>query len=249
MEADESSKSGQRNSLSSPKSANAGSSGNTSVQTEGSATGSHCSPTTDITSGTVEQPQQQDSKEEPSSKHKKKKKKKKKSSDGSTTNIPSAPSTTTSGTPGSVRQSGDGVPQSNLQQELEWCIAQLELGLLRENATKQQKQENEKYVRSLRSEKTPLPRKRQLMKNLFGDYRSRMVREPIPRYSHSQDPVPSISCVNRSVESGGKFFRRSVQKVSGEERVNGECPGEVGVNVETAESGNTFCFDFDVEPH
>lgn len=32
-------------------------------------------------------------------------------------------------------------------------------------------------IRTLRSEKTPLPRKRQLMRSLFGDYRAQMDAE------------------------------------------------------------------------
>lgn len=32
-------------------------------------------------------------------------------------------------------------------------------------------------IRSLRSDSTPLPRKRQLMRSLFGDYRARMEAE------------------------------------------------------------------------
>lgn len=32
-------------------------------------------------------------------------------------------------------------------------------------------------IRALRSERTPLPRKRQLMRSLFGDYRSKMEAE------------------------------------------------------------------------
>lgn len=34
-------------------------------------------------------------------------------------------------------------------------------------------------LRSLRSERTPLPRKRQLMRTLFGDYRARMEAESL----------------------------------------------------------------------
>ena len=94
---------------------------------------------------------------------------------------------------------------SSFAQELEWCIAQLEVGILRSDATKTQKQENKKYIRCLRSEKTALPRKRQLMKSLFGDYRSKIAREPV-----FPAPLPSMSHTrDKSVESKGKFFRKA----------------------------------------
>ena len=187
------------------------------------------------------------------SKNKKKKKKKKSELSASKTK-----SVSTSATPAGVSKTvSSALPQSNLQEELEWCIAQLELGLSRTDATKSQKVENEKFIRSLRSQKTPLPRKRQLMRNLFGDYRTRMVQEPIPRYFQTRDSVPSVSCVKNAVtESEGRFFRRSVlnkSKAPGAERVNGDCSSVNGVNGESAvrlksENTNTFCFNFEIQP-
>ena len=73
----------------------------------------------------------------------------------------------------------------------------------RSDETKVQKQENKKHIRCLQSEKTALPRKRQLMKNLFGDYRSKMAREPLL-------PAASASISSsKSVESKGRFVRKA----------------------------------------
>ena len=142
-------------------------------------------------------------------------------------------------------------PASGLEHELEWCIAQLEVGLLRSDASKSQKQENDKYVRLLRSEKTALPRKRQIMKNLFGDYRSRLIREPLPRYTTQTASAPSISQVREksSIESKGRFFKKSVHLSYGND------DGAVGVTGDSdlrgggkTEPTSTFCFNFEVEP-
>ena len=190
---------------------------------------------------------------------KNKKKKKKKKSSGSSTGDPSSsptssPASTISAASSSAAGQTSSSPQSNFQQELEWCVAQLQIGLSRRDTTKSQTQENEKYIRNLRSEKTPLPRKRQIMKNLFGDYRTRMVREPVPRYQETSESVPRISCGRSLAESGGKFFRRSVQsdhKLSRVEGVNGEGISENGVNCESelkGTSGTNFCFNFEVQP-
>lgn len=64
-----------------------------------------------------------------------------------------------------------------LARELAWCVEQLELGLRTQKPTPKQKEQAVGAIRTLRSEKTPLPRKRQLMRSLFGDYRAQMDAE------------------------------------------------------------------------
>uniref|UniRef100_Q9H7E9-2 Isoform 2 of UPF0488 protein C8orf33 n=1 Tax=Homo sapiens TaxID=9606 RepID=Q9H7E9-2 len=64
-----------------------------------------------------------------------------------------------------------------LAQELAWCVEQLELGLKRQKPTPKQKEQAIGAIRTLRSKRTPLPRKRQLMHSLFGDYRAQMEAE------------------------------------------------------------------------
>lgn len=69
---------------------------------------------------------------------------------------------------------------SSFEEELEWCIIQLELGLSPPTSSVQKK-ETEQNLKKLRSSKTPFPRKRQLMKSIFGDYRSKMADEPLTK--------------------------------------------------------------------
>ncbi|XP_055461687.1 LOW QUALITY PROTEIN: UPF0488 protein C8orf33 homolog [Psammomys obesus] len=64
-----------------------------------------------------------------------------------------------------------------LARELAWCVEQLELGLKRQKPTPKQEEQALGAIRTLRSEKTPLPQKRQLMRSLFGDYRAQMDAE------------------------------------------------------------------------
>jgi hypothetical protein len=92
------------------------------------------------------------------------------------------------------------------EEQVEWCIGQLKLGLHCRDATKTQKDSNEKNIRTLRSLKVPMPRKRQLMRSLFGDYRSKMMTTPLPAAS-ARAKVPCLRVVEREIaEDCGKFF-------------------------------------------
>ncbi|XP_033698789.1 UPF0488 protein C8orf33 homolog [Lagenorhynchus albirostris] len=64
-----------------------------------------------------------------------------------------------------------------LARELAWCVEKLELGLKMQRPTPKQKEQALGAIRTLRSQRTPLPRKRQLMHSLFGDYRAQMEAE------------------------------------------------------------------------
>lgn len=64
-----------------------------------------------------------------------------------------------------------------LARELAWCVEQLELGLKMQRPSQKQKEQAIGAIRTLRSERIPLPRKRQLMRSLFGDYRAQMEAE------------------------------------------------------------------------
>ena len=130
-----------------------------------------------------------------------------------------------------------GSDSSTLEQELDWCIGQLELGLLRRGASKPQKQENERHMKLLRSSKTPLPRKRQVMRSLFGDYRTKMKSQPLPA---TQQTAVNITAVGRKTyETTGRFYKGSVSHTQ---------PAEDSSVAITAVLPTTeFCFNFDIE--
>nr|XP_054513175.1 UPF0488 protein C8orf33 homolog isoform X1 [Pan troglodytes] len=93
------------------------------------------------------------------------------------------PSVANGGEKASEKLAPEEVPLSaeaqaqQLAQELAWCVEQLELGLKRQKPTPKQKEQAIGAIRTLRSKRTPLPRKRQLMHSLFGDYRAQMEAE------------------------------------------------------------------------
>ncbi|KAM7038553.1 UPF0488 protein C8orf33 homolog isoform 3-T4 [Acridotheres tristis] len=64
-----------------------------------------------------------------------------------------------------------------LRKEVDWCVNQLELGLKTQKPTPRQAEEALRAIRTLRSDKAPLVKKRQLMRAMFGDYRKKMQEE------------------------------------------------------------------------
>ena len=106
---------------------------------------------------------------------------------------------------------GDPSPSSpgtsSLDEELAWCVSQLELGLQRKGVSKEQKDHNILLIRRLQSEKTPLPKKRALMRTTFGDYRAKMRESPLPQVT-----VPQfISTQQKGVGSAGRVYRMSTR--------------------------------------
>ncbi|XP_006879465.1 PREDICTED: UPF0488 protein C8orf33 homolog [Elephantulus edwardii] len=95
-----------------------------------------------------------------------------------------------------------------LARELAWCIEQLELGLRTQKPNRRQKEQATGAIRLLRSEKTPLPRKRQLMHSFFGDYRAQIEEE-------HQETLRAIRAAVRSaqVQPVGEACRRKSRKV------------------------------------
>ena len=151
---------------------------------------------------------------------------------------------TVSGVP--VRPSTDQSQGSSEQkcytfeEQVEWCIGQLELGLLRSDATKAQKDSNEKNMKTLRSTKVAIPRKRQLMRSLFGDYRSKMISTPLPKGVRTSAKQPCVSAVEKDVaEDCGKFFRYKQSHFKSLEDTQ-------GVNSHSEEQ-QLFSFDFIVD--
>ncbi|TKC44270.1 hypothetical protein EI555_001712, partial [Monodon monoceros] len=76
-----------------------------------------------------------------------------------------------------LSREGWSLGAEQLVRELAWCVEKLELGLKMQRPTPKQKEQALGAIRTLRSQRTPLPRKRQLMRSLFGDYRAQMEAE------------------------------------------------------------------------
>ncbi|XP_027807875.2 UPF0488 protein C8orf33 homolog [Marmota flaviventris] len=95
-----------------------------------------------------------------------------------------------------------------LARELAWCVEQLELGLKMQRPTPKQKEQAIGAIRTLQSQRTPLPRKRQLMHSLFGDYRAQMEAE-------WQESLRALRAAARSaqVQPVGEAFRKKSQRI------------------------------------
>ena len=117
----------------------------------------------------------------------------------------------------------------SLEQELEWCIQQIQIGLTssKPKLTQSQRKEAESLSKKLSSSKTPLPRKRQLMHSNFGNYRQKMKEQPL---------TPSVqpSLTTSHTIDNGQFYRMSSKNNTVSEANN------------TAES-SAFRFNFSVD--
>ncbi|XP_048214956.1 UPF0488 protein C8orf33 homolog [Perognathus longimembris pacificus] len=110
--------------------------------------------------------------------------------------------------------------------ELAWCVEQLELGLKMQRSTPKQKEQAIGAIRTLRSEKAPLPRKRQLMRSLFGDYRAQMEAE-------WQEALRALrtAALSAQVQSVGEATRKKSGRVcrprlTGKAKSTLDSPGE-----------------------
>ncbi|XP_055711115.1 UPF0488 protein CG14286 [Phlebotomus papatasi] len=76
-----------------------------------------------------------------------------------------------------AEESSSQVVENNAELELCWCIQKLELSLSSGMLSQKLAQDAEKTLRILKGANQPLVKKRQVMRNAFGDYRAQMARE------------------------------------------------------------------------
>ncbi len=123
----------------------------------------------------------------------------------------------------------DGYKLSTFEDELTWCLSQLQIGVQTSRTEKQQKSSCEKNYKTLLSAKTPLARKRQLMRSLFGDYRSKMKSNPLAPSSGAAKVV--VAKIDSS-----RYFRQAFAKSNVDQ----------GDTSSTSTNNGTFLFDFDI---
>ncbi|NXH12781.1 CH033 protein, partial [Bucco capensis] len=99
-----------------------------------------------------------------------------------------------------------------LWKEVDWCVEQLELGLKTQKPTAKQAEEALRAIRTLRSDKAPLARKRQLMRTMFGDYRKKMEEECCKELRLMEAAVRSARVVEVQSQECNKsqFIRKSL---------------------------------------
>ncbi|XP_026559978.1 uncharacterized protein LOC113438701 [Pseudonaja textilis] len=124
-------------------------------------------------------------------------------------------------------------PKPTFQDELEWCITQLETGLLRLNPTPQQADETRHILKVLRSRKAPLVKKRQMMRHVFGDYRLKMAEENERTAKAGVTPMQVEMQQGNSLPSGSMMYRKQ----------QSSSPSEASTSL-LASSDNSFQFNF-----
>ena len=150
--------------------------------------------------------------------------------------------------PSAEHQNSAATNHSTFEQELNWCIGQLELGLVRPNATKRQKEDNERHIKILSSSKTHLPRKRQIMKNLFGDYRAKMKTQPLPDRFQSMKKPEIGSVEKETMEATGVFYKLSSVQAHKSKRteLTSTNPKSLRSTTGLGLEGNEFQFNFQI---
>ncbi|NXS33230.1 CH033 protein, partial [Pomatostomus ruficeps] len=100
-----------------------------------------------------------------------------------------------------------------LRKEVDWCVNQLELGLKTQKPTAKQAEEALRAIRTLRSAKAPLVKKRQLMRAMFGDYRKKMQEELCRELKLMETAAKSARIVELKgsiLNKNGQFIRKSL---------------------------------------
>ncbi|XP_062915557.1 UPF0488 protein C8orf33 homolog [Mobula hypostoma] len=103
--------------------------------------------------------------------------------------------------------------EEQLRREVDWCIEQLELGLRSQKSSQKQVDEALCACRTLRSEKAPLVKKRQVMRSIFGDYRSRMEEERQKQLKLMRAATRSATIKPVEEQTRSKVFRKTANKL------------------------------------
>ncbi|KAM3916145.1 UPF0488 protein C8orf33 homolog isoform 1-T2 [Leptodactylus fuscus] len=141
----------------------------------------------------------------------------------------------------------------DLRRELDWCVEQLEIGLQRQKSTPKQVEEALRAIKTLRSEKVPLVKKRQVMRVMFGDYRQKMEEERIKQLRLMQTAAKSakMTKVTRTArQNSSKVFRNSSHRSSRSAGPSSAAPADTqeSSNQTTASSSSSGLQEFTFRP-
>ncbi|KFZ60680.1 UPF0488 protein C8orf33, partial [Podiceps cristatus] len=120
-----------------------------------------------------------------------------------------------------------------LWKEVDWCVEQLELGLKTQKSTPKQAEEALRAIKTLRSDKAPLVKKRQLMRTMFGDYRKKMEEEWCKELKLMETAAKSASIV----EVKGNIHNKNCQFIR---KCSGACRKSQGLARSPSESSRTL---------
>lgn len=98
-----------------------------------------------------------------------------------------------------------------LNRQLDWCVEQLEQRLGSQRGSSKQKEEASRALKTLRSSKAPLVKKRQVMRAMTGDYRKQMEDEKTRQFKLIQSEVASAQVKVVSETPKKSVFHRKAE--------------------------------------
>ncbi|NXG65643.1 CH033 protein, partial [Hemiprocne comata] len=136
----------------------------------------------------------------------------------------------------------DEITQSDdqLWKEVDWCVKQLELGLKTQKPTPRQVEEALCAIKTLRSAKAPLVKKRQLMRAMFGDYRKKIEEEQRKELKLMEIALKSA----RIVEVKGNIRNKNCRFIRKCSSACKKSQGSAGSASESPRTLNTGSFQF-----
>ncbi|XP_012718604.2 UPF0488 protein C8orf33 homolog [Fundulus heteroclitus] len=134
--------------------------------------------------------------------------------------------------------------EEQLNRQLDWCIEQLELGIRSQKGTPKQKEEASRALKTLRSSKAPLVKKRQVMRAMTGDYRKKMEEEKNKQFRliQSETAAAQVQAVSDSPKKSVFHRRAEVRSQSAASEQQTEPRGGAGPILQAPEETAAFVF-------
>ncbi|NXL84482.1 CH033 protein, partial [Alectura lathami] len=127
-----------------------------------------------------------------------------------------------------------------LWKEVDWCVEQLELGLKTQKSTPKQVEEALRAIKTLRNDKAPLVKKRQVMRAVFGDYRKKMEEDLCKQLKLMQAAAKSA----KIVEVTEIIHKKNCQVIRKRSGACGKSQGSAGFPSESPRTLNAGSLGF-----
>ncbi|XP_065180989.1 UPF0488 protein C8orf33 homolog [Sycon ciliatum] len=134
-----------------------------------------------------------------------------------------------------------------VEEEILWCVHQLQLGIKRLKSSQHaQAADAIKLMNTLQSAKAPLPRKRQLMRGHFGDYRAKMRAELKSQAAAAKEAAADIRPADTKAQAAaGTFVRRARHTQSSAVSTGEEQSAEAAAPTKSEDAPFRFSFGGD----
>jgi len=126
-----------------------------------------------------------------------------------------------------------------LKKQINWCVMQLIMGLKHKKPNSKQVKESNRVLKILTSNKTPLVKKRQVMRLTFGDYRAKIQKEDERLDKETMKLLQSTKIVIASPDM--------LKKGSSLRKTRSVSSLESSINQLKISTPANFTFNFDIE--